>query len=158
MLEILSIPEERKAVLIGRNGRTKSEIERKTGTKINIKEDVEIRGEPLSIERAREIVKAIGRGFSPQRAFKLLDEDFRLSVITLRESPKKTKRLLSRVIGKRGKARKTLEELTGCCLSVYGKTICLIGRWDEIDRAVEAVEEILEGRPHPHVYRNLRKS
>lgn len=159
MLEILGIPEERKAVLIGREGRTKREIERKTGTEITIKNDVEIRGEPLDIAVAREIIRAIGRGFSPRKALKLLDEDFRLSVISLRgESPKKTKRLLSRVIGRRGSARKTLEELTGCCISIYSRTVCLIGKWEDVEKGARAIGEILEGRPHSHVYRNLVKS
>lgn len=156
MLEILNIPEERKAVLIGRDGKTKREIEKRTETKISIKEDVEIRGEPLDIARSREIIKAIGRGFSPPKALKLLDEDFRLSVITLRgESPKKMKRLLSRVIGRKGLARKRIEELTGCSISIYGKTISIIGEWDEIERARRAIEEILEGKPHSYAYRSL---
>lgn len=159
MLEVLNIPEDRKAVLIGRDGKTKREIERKTGTKISVREDIEIHGEPLDIARAREIIRAIGRGFSPPRALKLLDEDFRLSVISLRgESPKKTKRLLSRVIGRKGSARKTLEELTGCCISIYGRTVCIIGRWEDIKKGEKAIEEILEGKPHLHVYRSLMKS
>ncbi len=155
MLELTNIPEERKAVLIGREGRAKREIENKTGTKITVRDDIEIRGEPLNIMKAREIIRAIGRGFSPGHALRLLDEDFRLSVIPVKGSPKRMKRLLSRVIGRRGLARERIEELTGCCISVYGKTISIIGTWEETEKARKAVEEILEGKQHPHVYRNL---
>lgn len=156
MLELLNIPEERKAVLIGREGRTKREIEKKTRTKIRVREDIEIQGEPLDLVKAKEIIRAIGRGFSPNQALKLLDEGFQLSVISLRgDSPKKMKRLLARVIGKGGLARKKIGELTGCSISVYGKTISLIGTWEEIERATKAINDILGGAPHSHVYRNL---
>jgi ribosomal RNA assembly protein len=139
MLELLNIPEERKAVL-------------------KIRDDIEIQGEPLDIARAKKIIRAIGRGFSPDRALKLLDDDFQLSVISLRgDSPKKMKRLLSRIIGRKGMAREKLEELTGCCISVYGKTVSIIGKWEEIEKAGRAVREILEGKPHSHVYKNLTR-
>lgn len=158
MLELINIPEERKAVLIGREGRVKKEIERKTRTKIKISGDIEIRGEPLDIIKAKETIKAIGRGFSPDHALKLLDEDFQLSIISLKgDSPKKMKRLLARVIGREGSAKKKIEELTGCHICIYGKTISLIGTWEEIEKARKAVEEILEGKPHSHVYHNLTR-
>lgn len=156
MLELINIPEERKAILIGREGKVKREIERKSKTKIRVNDDIEIQGDPLSIVKTKEVIKAIGRGFSPNRAFKLLNEGFQLHIITLRDnSQKKMKRLLARVIGKGGSARKRIEELTGCCISVYGKTISLIGTWEDIGKAINAIEDILEGKSHSYVYRNL---
>jgi ribosomal RNA assembly protein len=158
MLEVISIPEERKAVLIGREGRVKKEIERKTGTKITVSDDIEIQGGPLDLVKAKEIIKAIGRGFSPARALRLLDEGLQLSVISLKgDSPKKMKRLLARVIGRKGLARERIEELTGCHICIYGRTISLIGTWEEIEKARKAVGEILEGKPHSNVYRNLAR-
>lgn len=158
MLEILSIPEERKAVLIGRDGKIKREIEEKTSTKIRVRGAIEIRGEPLNVINAKEIIRAIGRGFSPNHALKLLSEDFHLSVISLKgDSPKKMKRLLSRVIGKGGFAKKKIEELTGCSISVYGKTVSIIGTWEETEKAKNAIEGILGGAPHSHVYSNLQR-
>ncbi len=157
MLELINIPEERKAILIGKEGQVKKKIERKTRTKIKISGDIEIQGEPLDIIKAKETIKAIGRGFPPEHALKLLDEDFQLSVIYVRCSPKKMKRLLARVIGRGGSAKKKIEELTGCHICIYGKTISLIGTWEDVEKARKAVEEILEGKPHSNVYHNLTR-
>ena len=68
------VPEERVGVVIGPGGRTKREIASRTGTSIEIDpEDEEIRlsgpdSDPTGVLKARDIVIAIGRGFSPERA------------------------------------------------------------------------------------------
>jgi ribosomal RNA assembly protein len=108
--------------------------------------------------KSSEIVKAIGRGFSPEKAMLLLREDYELRVITLQgESEKTIKRLMARVIGSRGATRKIIEHDTNCLVSVYGKTVSIIGKTDEITAAEDAVENILKGRSHGFVYSRLRK-
>ena len=68
----LKIPKERVAVLIGKKGEIKKQIEQATNTKLKIdsKEgDVEISGEDaLKLYATREIIRAIGRGFNPEIA------------------------------------------------------------------------------------------
>lgn len=156
MIEAIRIPEERKAVLIGKDGSVKSGIEKRTRTKINISEDVEIEGEPLNLMKAKDIVKAIGRGFSPEVAMELLKEDYQLQVISMAgETKKGIKRTTARLIGTQGSTKKRIEEETETHVSIYGKTVSIIGRWDCVERAKKAVEMLLAGRSHSYVYAEL---
>jgi ribosomal RNA assembly protein len=159
MIEEVNIPEERKGVLIGRDGSVRAGLERQSRTRIRITEGVVIEGkDPLMVMRAAEVVKAVGRGFSPGSAMLLLGEEYELRVVSLQgESDKAVKRLMARVIGRKGATRRILEHDTNCLLSVYGKTVAIIGRSEEIPRAEEAVEELLKGRSHSYVYAKLRK-
>ncbi|MEM5812569.1 MAG: KH domain-containing protein [Candidatus Aenigmatarchaeota archaeon] len=156
MIEFVKIPSERLAVLIGHNGKVKKDLEAKTHTKITIMDDVEIDGESFDVMKAADIVKAIGRGFSPKNAFLLLNEDFELHIITLHgESEKTIRRLMGRVIGREGKTRKKIEEVCGARISVYGKTVAIIGDYRQIEIASKCVEMLLQGRTHGYVYRTL---
>jgi len=161
------IPRERVGVLIGPEGRTKAAIENKLLVKLDVDGDagdVEVicgpKGDPADMFRARDIVTAIGRGFSPENAFRLLDEEAILVAIDLREffdrSDSDIERVKGRVIGAQGKTRRTLEELTGTKISLYGHTIALIGDMKHCEVARKAVEMFIEGRTHSSVYRFLQ--
>lgn len=156
MIVTVMIPEERKSVLIGKEGSVKKLLEEKTKTKITIELDVSIEGESLNALKAQQIVKAIGRGFSPEKAFMLLDDEYQLNVISLSgESPNTIKRLFARVIGRQGKTRRKIEQCTGALVSVYGKTVSVIGKSSGLEAATRAIEQILEGRSHGYVYKRL---
>jgi len=155
MLDFVSIPEDRKAVLIGANGETKKKIEKLTKTKILVRENIEIEGEALDVLKTKEIVKAIGRGFSPEISLQLTKEDNVLFITKISGSEKTSKRLLSRVIGSHGKAKKNIEFLTGTHVSIYGKTISVIGKYEDAVKAKDAIDSILSGSRHGYVYKNL---
>ncbi len=161
----LKVPKSRVAVIIGKEGSVKKEIEEATKTKLNIdsKEgDVFVSGEDaIGLFTAREIIKAIARGFNPELAKLLLKPDYILEVIDISEYVDKSKdamlRLKGRVIGKEGKSRKLIEELTECNISVFGKTISVIGLPELAACAHHAVESLLRGSTHANVYKWLEK-
>ena len=161
----LKVPKNRVAVIIGKEGSIKKDIEESTSTKLNIdsKEgDVFVSGEDaLGLYTAREIIKAIGRGFNPDIAKLLLKPDYIFEVVDLREYAAKSKdvllRLKGRVIGKEGKSRKIIEELTECNISVFGKTISIIGLPESAAIARQAVESLLRGSTHANVYKFLER-
>jgi ribosomal RNA assembly protein len=157
-IEEVSIPDERKAILIGRGGKIKEEIEKKTSTSIRILDYVRIEGPVDGLLKAQNVVHAIGRGFSPKHAFMLLDEEYQLEIITLNEDNENTrKRLLARIIGRQGQARKNIEKQTNTSISVYGKTVSIIGLPDDIDLARQAVKALLEGKTHGYAYSLMKK-
>ncbi len=162
----LKIPKERVAVLIGKKGETKNKIQEATNTRLNIdsKEgDVSITGEDaLNLYNAREVVRAIGRGFNPDIALLMLKGDYIFDAFNIEDYASiKTKdsmtRLKGRVIGKDGKSRKTIEQLTECYIVIYGKTIGIIGQAENIANARRAVTDLLRGAPHGNVYKWLEK-
>ncbi len=162
----LRIPKARIAVLIGPNGEIKRQLEQITATDITIdstdglvilesKEETE---DPLAVWKARDITQAIGRGFSPQRAFALLDDDVYLRIINLEEfgsSPNQIRRLKGRVIGQGGKTRRNIEELTDTFVAVMGNTISVIGEVESQQVAVNAIVRLLRGAEHSTVNRYL---
>ncbi len=159
------IPLDRIGVLIGREGSTKKEIEEKTKTILTIDtqtgaviiEPASPNTSALDLIKAQNIVRAIGYGFSPERAFRLLEEDQILEVIDVRQyvgdKPNHIKRVLGRIIGEEGKARRVLEELTGTYISVYEHYVAIIGDYETANIAKRAIEMLIEGRMHSTVYR-----
>ena len=160
----IRIPRDRVAVLIGKNGLTKKSLEQATSTSIKVdsKEgDITVTGsDAIGLYATKEIIKAVGRGFNPEIAMKLLSQDYSFEVINLGDyikSKNSAYRVKARVIGAEGKARGIIEELTDCNISVYGKTISIIGEIDRVPLARKAIESLLGGSPHANVYRWLEK-
>lgn len=166
----VKVPKERVGVLVGPSGAVRTHIEEKLNAKLKIDSesgDVEISlspnaPDPTALFRAKDIVTAIGRGFSAEHAFILIDnEDALFEVIDLHESVGKSeadiKRLKGRVIGKDGRTRNLIEELTETHVSVYGHTISIIGEGEQIEIAKQAVRMLLHGSLHSTVYRFLHK-
>ncbi len=160
----LKIPRSRIAVLIGKEGDIKKQIESETNTKISIDSnegDVTITGsDGLDIYSAREVVSAIGRGFNPNIAKLLLKSDYSFEKIDLGDyvtSKNSLIRMKGRIIGTGGKSRKLIEELSGSYISIYGKTIGIIGEPEYTSLARKAIELLIKGSMHSTVYRMLEK-
>ena len=169
--QLVKISEDRIGVIIGKNGKVKREIEEKCGVIINIDSetgDVVITSQ-LSKDlsgmepfKAIEIVSAISKGFSPQRAYKLLNEEHSFQLIDLRsyagKSANSIQRIKGRIIGEAGKSRKTIEELSGAFISVYGHYVGFIGNLEEIKLAIDAVILLSTGKTHRMVYNILQEA
>ena|SRR3989338_2805666 len=160
----LKIPMERVAVLVGKDGETKREIEEATGSSLEISKegDVIITGEDgLKLYTTKEIVHAVGRGFNPKVALGLLKTDYAFEIIDMSDITGKNKntmqRLKGRVIGKGGKSREEIERLTDTHVTVYGKTVGIIGEAQQVQLARQAVAMLLEGAMHKTVYHFLEK-
>ena len=163
----LAIPHERVGVLIGGSGKVKRRIEEKTGVKLVINGDTgevdvisNAGADPMGVLKAESIVTAIGRGFSPVRAFELMADNVILRVINLVEvvghSRKALERQKARLIGSKGKTRALIEEMTDTKISIYGKTASIIGEEESVGMASNAVRMIASGVPHGDVYKVIR--
>lgn len=165
---LVKIPKDRIGVLIGPDGFVKESIENRLFVELQIESEtgnVKITlnpsaEDPSFLFRSKELVTAVGRGFSPERAFRLLEEDNAvLTIIDLRQITGKSKsdinRLKGRVIGKAGKTRKIIEELTETNVSVYGHTVSIIGNLELAQIADEAIRMLIRGSQHRTVYNYL---
>ena len=152
-VEEVSIPDERKPILIGKDGKTKVEIEKATSTHIKVTDFILIEGPVEGLLKAKNVIQAIARGFSPEHAFVLLDEQYQIDIISLNHEKENTrKRLFARIIGRKGQSKKIIEKETNTQISVYGKTISIIGLPEDIDAARQAIEAILDGKTHAYAY------
>ncbi|MHA1369251.1 MAG: KH domain-containing protein, partial [Promethearchaeota archaeon] len=101
------------------------------------------------------------RGFNPKIANKLIDDEYLIEIIDITrvvgKSRKKVHRIKARVIGESGKTRRIIETLAGVHISIYGDTVSIIGKYDELKVAREAVYRLLNGQNHSTVYRFLKK-
>jgi len=166
----VKVPMDRIGALVGPEGFVKESIEKKFSVELQIDSgtgDVTITlranvNDPSLLFKAREVVTAIARGFSPENALRMLSkEEALLFIIDLHEIVGKSQsdmnRLKGRVIGQEGKTRRIIEELTNANITVYGHTISIIGNMDELETAKEAVQMLLRGSQHRTVYRYLHR-
>ena len=164
------IPKERIGVLVGSDGKVKQSIEEKFMVTLDVESESggvtivlsEKAGDPSLLFKAKDTVTAIGRGFSPEHAFRLLRNDDEIfDFIDLRlvfgRSESDIKRVKGRIIGANGKTRRLIEELTGASVVVYGHTIGFIGTFERVDVARNAVQMLIDGSQHHTVYKYLQR-
>ncbi|MBN1683678.1 RNA-processing protein [Candidatus Bathyarchaeota archaeon] len=173
----IRIPQDRIGVLIGPDGKTKNLIEKSFN--INLIIDSKIGNVEIILPSNHEdvsvlftvsnIVKAIGRGFNPKKAIILRNENYDLSIIDLEDfvgkSTNAQDRVKGRIIGREGKSRLLIEELTETQISIYGSTVSIIGNIESLSAAKEAIMMLVRGSFHKTVWnylyayrRDLKKS
>src|SRR5208283_574782 len=115
------IPKERVAILIGEEGKVKQHIEEKLQVKLDIDNEGSITiilnegvSDPSLLLKAKDVVTAIGRGFSPDITNRLIrNEDEIFDMVDLRlvfgRSESDMKRIKGRIIGSEGKTRRLIE-------------------------------------------------
>jgi len=164
----MKIGKNRIAVLIGKDGETKKEIEKALAVKINLDSksgECEIlplinvpNYNPINVYTAEKIINAINRGFNPVKAMKLVDETHELEIfnlfLLLGKSDKRIKRIKGRIIGRNGEMRKAIERFAESYISVYGKTVSIIADYENLQIARKAVSMLINGMPH-HVVLNF---
>ena len=91
-MKYLKIPMQRIGVLIGQNGENKEKIEKISKVKIIIDSklgeitiDDHNAEDPIKTIKIENIILAIGRGFSPEKAFLLWDDNYEFYIFDLRD-------------------------------------------------------------------------
>lgn len=160
------LPAKRVAKLEKNGGAALRQLETAAGVKVTVREkegefaDVEVDG-PTEAEWASEqVLRAIGLGFEPRHALKLLKDEFFLEQIDLEQAmhgnERGVMRQKARIIGTDGKAKKALEDLSEAKIAVGDDAIVgLLGGFEEVRAAKEAIIKLLEGRQHTSVYSYL---
>ena len=156
------VPKDRIAVIIGAKGATSKAIHKAAGCKkfiINSESgDIDVEwGEPGTYDPVKamklpDVVKAIGRGMAPDAAVRLLDDDHFFELVDLREYVGKRsnqqRRIRARIIGRQGKIRKLIEQLTDTQISIYNSTVVLVGEVSGLFAARQAIEMLAGGSEH----------
>ena len=156
------VPKDRIAVIIGAKGATSKAIHKAAGCKKFIIDsesgDIDVEwGEPGTYDPVKamklpDVVKAIGRGMAPDAAVRLLEDDHFFELVDLREYVGKRsnqqRRIRARIIGRQGKIRKLIEQLTDTQISIYNSTVVLVGEESGLFAARQAIEMLAGGSEH----------
>ncbi len=159
MIDHVVIPEERMR-LLQKDKIWEKKLKGLLNIKVELNDEIVLEGDPFQVLRAKLLFKAFGRGFSFKDALNLLDEEYFLHIIEVKEFAKSRNRqieLKGRVIGTKGKIKKMIEKYCDVKIAVYGKTISIIGKWENVQKAARAIEMLLSGAMHKTVYRFLEE-
>lgn len=158
MVEIkkeLLVPKKRLASLL----KSKDKLEKDLDISIDNEENLVFieSDDGLSLLIAQNIIKAIARGFDVKTAMQLEKEENTFNTIKIAEDKKHLIRIKARLIGTNGVVKKKLEELTNTNISIYGKTISVLGNYDDVELCSRAIERLIKGQKHGPVYKYLEK-
>lgn len=164
----IRIPADRIGALVGKAGRTKAMVESACSVRLRVDADGEVRigasgsADKVQPFKAAEIVTAVGRGFSPEAAMELVRGENTLHVMDLRQFGARTgaqlARIRARLIGRDGKARRNVENLSGTAVCVYGRTVSVIGSTSSLRLAVDAISSLSQGSMHGSVYGRMESA
>ena len=169
MEHLARIPQDRIAVLIGKGGETRRMLEEACGATLEIdSKNGEVMADwgegsvdPIVRRKMHDVIVAIGRGLAPKRAVQLIQDEVFLKMYDIREwvgkQPNQTRRMRSRLIGRNGRIRSLIEEISRCELAIYGSTVLVIGDEDGLALAAPAIEGILRGSEHSTILHGLEQ-
>ena len=135
-------------------------LEKKLKIRISIQNsNITLKGEEVNIFLAKEILEAVDFGFDIDDALLLLKNDFCLEFINIKEHTHRhnLKEVRSRVIGRKGKAMKTIEVLTGSVMVVHDNKVGLIVDSEHLETAVQGVISLIQGSKHGNVFAYLER-
>ncbi len=140
--------------------KNKKKLEEELNIKItNRGKEVYISGEPEDEYIAEKVIESLEFGFPFSAALQIKKEDILFEVLNIKEctSQKNLERVRGRVIGKGGKALKTISSLSDCYIELSGNKVGIIGNCENIKNAEEACKLLLKGSKHANVYAYLEK-
>ncbi|MEK6825722.1 MAG: KH domain-containing protein [Nanoarchaeota archaeon] len=136
------------------------ELERKLFVKISlVGKKVTIEGEAFQEYEARLVLEAMQFGFSAKKALLLKSEDFIFRRLPIKNFTRRKDLSVvrGRVIGKEGKTRSALENITGCEIIVKDDAVGLIGSAEGIEEATTALTNLIRGSKQSNIYRFLER-
>jgi len=152
-----------RTVVVGSMRRIKKAVPAiENGMKIKVgfgKDRVRLKGNELNEFLAEKIVSAVDFGFHVDDALLLRNEDFTLEFITVKEHTrrKNLRDVRARLIGTGGKARKTIENLTGAVLVINNNTVGVIVDSAHLDAVTQGIESLIQGAKHGNVFAYLER-
>ena len=114
-----------------------------------------------NVLRARDVVKAIAIGFDASDASSLMDEDLVLVTVDVAQAvggrENHLRRVMGRIIGEDGRAKRSIEQITGTRIVVNDRKglVGIIGDYERAMVAKHGIDLLVEGKMHGTVYRIL---
>ncbi len=141
--------------------KSKLRLEKELNVKIsNRGKEVYISGEPEEEYIAEKVIDAINFGFLIEDALSIKNEEKLFEIINIKDhtTRKDINLIRGRIIGKQGKTKQTISNLTKCDLEINGHLVGIIGYAELIKNAQEAIISLVHGTKQTNVYAHLEKN
>jgi ribosomal RNA assembly protein len=141
--------------------KNKKRLEKELNVKIeNRGKETKINGTPEDEFIAEKVLDALNFGFPYKHALEIKRQGLEYEEINLKDHTKKHNYELirGRIIGKSGKALKTLSNLSECYIEINENKIAMIGEPINIENAIQAMIQLIQGAKHGNVYKGLEKN
>ncbi|MDP3881720.1 MAG: KH domain-containing protein [Nanoarchaeota archaeon] len=137
-------------------------IEEALNVKLTLKgRKLEIEGEFFAEYEAIRILEAMQFGFSAKKALLLTEEDMIFRTVPIKHFTRRKdlSEVRGRIIGKEGKTKRTIEEISGCELYINEdiNQVGIIGNAEGIEEATTALTNLIRGSKQANVYRFLER-
>ncbi len=130
--------------------------------RLNVKIEIDgrfaiVNGDSMNEYDFSRIIEAINVGFSSRTASLILDGDYIYEKINIKKftTRKNLDLIRGRLIGAKGKTKRTMEEITGAVIKVKDNTVSVICRAEDVDYITNSIIRVIKGTKHSNVYRYL---
>lgn len=138
----------------------KAKLEKALKVKISVSgNNVNVDGKAINEYVACQAIESINLGFKVPQALLLCDEDLILEKINIKDLTKRhdLERIRGRIIGTKGKTKEIIENLSDCFICLHDNTVGIIGRAEDIEKAMHAITSIIQGSKQSKVYSYLER-
>ena len=145
---------------VSRIMKNKKKLEETLKVKIKNKgKEIIIEGKPEDECIAEEVIEALEFGFPFSVALLIKNKEYLFEIISIKDYTKRKnlKSIRARIIGRKGKTLKTIQDLTKCHFELKENRVGIIGDPEYIKNAQEAVISLIRGAKHSNVYKYLEK-
>lgn len=131
--------------------------------KVNIKLEghkITIDGPAIEEYTAEKVFEAIQFGFSVNQALQLTDPDMQFVKINIKKATrrKNLEDVRSRVIGREGKTKRTLENISGCEIVISDENeVGIIGYAEAIEATTTGLKNVIKGSKQSNVYSYMER-
>ncbi len=133
-------------------------------SKINITisvngDSVYLEGNEMNEFMAEKIIQAIDFGFDAEDAILLKNENFSLEFINIKDHTHRQNLtdIRSRIVGTDGKAKQTIETLTGAVIVLHGNKVGIIVDAEHVSQTIQAIISLIQGSKHGNVFAYLER-
>jgi len=139
-------------------------IIKRVETKLEVKIDYagnlfKIRGGEYNEFLGQEILKAVDFGFDVEDALLLMKEEYSFQILNIKEHTNKNnlEPIRARIIGANGRAKGTIEELTGSVIVVNVNQVGMIVSSEHLSQVVQSIISLIHGAKHANIFAYLEK-
>lgn len=121
--------------------------------------EISIQGKAEEEYIAEKVIDTLNFGFPFSVAILIKKEDFIFEIINIKDYTKRKdlNRIRARIIGKKGKTLKILNQLTNCYFELKNNEVGIIGSPEDIKEGQESIISIIRGAKQSNVYNFVKR-